>query len=268
MILNTNLSLYTMRNKISFILLFLSLFVSSPAAKAAELTDTIYNPPVIYTSMPRTYQISGIEVEGAQNYDDNTIIGFSGLKVGQKVEVPGQDLYNASHRLIRQGLFSQAQIKVAKTYGDEVWLVISLRTHPRISEINYYGMKKGEKDDIQERLQLMKGNQITQNIVNRAEAIIKKYYAEKGFGNAEVKITLREDLSVKNDMIVDIKVDKYEKVKVHKIYIEGNEVFSDNAVKGAMKKTNEKGPLRNLFKQKKFVESEYHDDLNRIIEKF
>lgn len=268
MILNTNLSLYTMRNKISFILLFLSLFVSSSAAKAAELTDTIYNPPVIYTSMPRTYQISGIEVEGAQNYDDNAIIGFSGLKVGQKVEVPGQDLYNASHRLIRQGLFSQAQIKVAKTYGDEVWLVISLRTHPRISEINYYGMKKGEKDDIQERLQLMKGNQITQNIVNRAEAIIKKYYAEKGFGNADVKITLREDLSVKNDMIVDIKVDKHEKVKVHKIYIEGNEVFSDNAVKGAMKKTNEKGPLRNLFKQKKFVESEYHDDLNRIIEKY
>ena len=141
MISYPNLSSYKMRSKISLILLFLSTVLVSPAVKAIERTDTIYNPPVIYTSMPRTYQIAGIEVTGAQNYDDNTIIGFSGLKVGQKVEVPGQDLYNASHRLIRQGLFAQAQIKVAKTYGDEVWLIIALRTHPRISEINYYGMK-------------------------------------------------------------------------------------------------------------------------------
>ena len=256
-----------MRSKIT-LLLFLMLCLNAIPSVAIERIDTIYDPPVVYTAMPKKYTISGIEVTGAQNYDDNTIIGFSGLKVGQRVDIPGQDLYNASHRLIRQGLFAQAQIKVSKIYGDEAWITIALRTHPRISEINYYGMKKGEKEDIQERLQLMKGNQITQNIVNRAEAIIKKYYSEKGFGNADVKVSLREDLSAKNDMIVDIKVDKHEKVKVHKIYIDGNVVFSDNAVKGAMKKTNEKAPLKNLFKQKKFVEQEYHDDLNRIIEKY
>ena len=256
-----------MRSKIT-LLLFLMLCINVIPSAAIERIDTIYDPPVVYTAMPKKYTISGIEVTGAQNYDDNTIIGFSGLKVGQRVDIPGQDLFNASHRLIRQGLFAQAQIKVSKIYGDEAWITIALRTHPRISEINYYGMKKGEKEDIQERLQLMKGNQITQNIVNRAEAIIKKYYSEKGFGNADVKVSLREDLSAKNDMIVDIKVDKHEKVKVHKIYIDGNVVFSDNAVKGAMKKTNEKAPLKNLFKQKKFVEQEYHDDLNRIIEKY
>ena len=261
----SNLSSYNMRSKIT-LLLFLILCLDAIQSYAIERIDTIYDPPVVYTAMPKKYTISGIEVTGAQNYDDNTIIGFSGLKIGQRVDIPGQDLYNASHRLIRQGLFAQAQIKVSKIYGDEAWITIALRTHPRISEINYYGMKKGEKEDIQERLQLMKGNQITQNIVNRAEAIIKKYYSEKGFGNADVKVSLREDLSAKNDMIVDIKVDKHEKVKVHKIY--GNEVFSDNAVKGAMKKTNEKAPLKNLFKQKKFVEQEYHDDLNRIIEKY
>lgn len=262
-----NLSSYIMRNKIKFILLLFALSFLC-RANAAERTDTIYAPPVVYTAMPKAYEIRGISVEGAANYDDNTIIGFSGLKVGQTVEIPGQDIYNASRRLIRQGLFAQAQIKVEKVFGDEAWLTISLRTNPRISEINYIGMKKGEKDDIQERLQLMKGNQITQNIVNRAVLIIKKYYSEKGFGNADVKIQLREDLSAQNDVIVDVIVDKHDKIKVHKIYLDGNEVFSDNAVKGAMKKTNEKGKLRNLFKQKKFVESDYHDDLNRIIEKY
>lgn len=235
---------------------------------AQERVDTIYNPPVIFNGMPRTYEIADIKVTGAEGYDDGIVIGYAGLRKGDKVEVPGAEITAAVKRLMRQGLFSQAQVKVEKVAGDKAWLELALRTQPRISEVNYIGVKKGEKEDLQERLQLMKGNQITQNIVNRATTIIKKYYADKGFGNANVKIELREDLSHQNEMIVDINVDKHSKVKVHKIYIDGNEVMSDNAVKGAMKKTNEKGKLRNLFKQKKFVESDYQDDLNRIIEKY
>ena len=126
--------------------------------------------------MPRTYEIAGIRVTGAPNYDDFIILGYSGLKVGDRLEIPGTELTNAVKRLMRQGLFSQAQVKVEKTYGDQAWLEIALRTQPRISEVNYLGMKKGERDDIKERLQLMKGNQITQNIVNRAEQIVKQYY--------------------------------------------------------------------------------------------
>ena len=235
---------------------------------ASAQTDTIFNPPVIFSGVPRTYEIAGIEVTGAPNYEDHIILQYSGLKEGQSIDIPGQEVNNAVRRLMRQGLFSQAQVKVVKTLGNRAWLQINLRTQPRISEINYIGMKKGEREDIQERLQLMKGNQITQNIVNRAIAIVKKYYSDKGFGNADVKINLREDLSNNNEMIVDIIVDKHDKVKVHKIYIDGNEVFTDQNVKSAMKKTNEKGKLRNLFKQKKFVDSDYHDDLNRIIEKY
>ena len=167
-----------------------------------------------------------------------------------------------------QGLFAQVQIKVEKTAGDKVWLELALREQPRIADVLYHGVKKSEKEDIEQRLQLMKGNQITQNIVNRATAIIKKYFDDKGFKNADVNITLDEDLSHKNEMIVNINVDKHDKVKVHKIYIDGNEVLSDNALQRTMKKTNENGKLLNLFSQKKFVESDYQDDLNRIIEKY
>lgn len=230
--------------------------------------DTVFTPKVIFTGIPRTYQIADIRVEGADNYEDFIIIGYSGLKKGDWVDIPGSDLTAAAKRLWRQTLFSNVQIIVDKVAGDQAWLTLKLRQQPRISEINYYGVKKGERDDLQERLQLHKGNQITQNIVNRAEAIIKKYFSDKGFGNATVKINLREDLSAKNEMIVDIDVDKNSKVKVHKIYIDGNEVLSDNALQRVMKKTNEKNKLVNLFRQKKFVESDYQDDLNRIIQKY
>lgn len=237
-------------------------------ANAQAPVDTIYNPPITYNGVPRTYELAGIEVTGAANYDPVNIIGYTGLRVGQKIEIPGNDITSAAKRLMRQGLFAQAQIKVQKIAGDKVWLELAMRTQPRISEINYIGMKKGEREDLQERLQLVKGNQITQNIVNRATDIVKKYFSEKGFGNAKVNISQRPDLSHENEMIVDIIVDKRDKVKVHKIYIDGNEVLSDNQLQRAMKKTNEKGKLINLFRQKKFVEQDYQDDLNRIIEKY
>ena len=196
------------------------------------------------------------------------MLGYAGLKTGDRMAIPGDDLTDAVKRLMRHGLFSQVQVKVLKTAGDKAWIELALRTQPRISKVNYLGMKKSDRDDIQEKLQLMKGNQITQNIVNRAEAIIRQHYKQKGYGNADVKITLHEDLSAPNEMIVDIAVNRHDKVKVHKIYLDGNEVLSDSKLKRTIKKTNEKNNILKLFSQKKFVESDYEDDLNRILEKY
>ncbi len=257
-----------MRFKLTIITALLMLAGSLTEAYGQATNDTIYNPPVIYGSVPKVYEIAGVSVDGAPNYEDNIILGYAGLKVGDRIAIPGDEVTNVVKRLMRQGLFAQAQFVVDKVVGNKAWVTLKLRTQPRISKVNYNGMKKGEREDIQERLQLMKGNQITQNIINRAEAIVKKYYEDKGFGNAEVNILLHEDLSARNEMIVDINVDKHDKVKVHKIYIDGNEVMSDRTIQRTMKKTNEKNNLLNLFKQKKFVESDYQDDLNRILEKY
>ena len=251
--------------------IILPAILAMPSAASAQFTaqnDTIYNPTVIFSGLPRTYEIADITVNGADNYEDFNIIGFAGLKIGEEIKIPGSDINNAAKRLWRQALFSKVQITVDKVVGDRVWLSINLRQQPRISEINYNGIKKSERDDLQERLKLMKGNHITPNIVDRADKIIKQYYSEKGFPNAKVQIVQHEDLSHPNEMIVDINIKKNDKVKVHKIYIDGNEVLSDNAVQNAMKKTNENGKLLNIFKQKKFVESDYEDDLKRIIQKY
>lgn len=258
-----------MRFRIStYLVLVVTLLTTAFGASAQLPTDTIYAPNVLFSGLPRTYEIADIEVRGADNYDENNVIGYTGLKIGDIIEVPGSDLTDAAKLLWQQLLFSKVQITIDKVVGDKAWIVINLRQQPRISEINYNGVKKGEKQDLEEALQLMKGNHITQNIVNSAERIIKKYYSGKGFGNAQVKINLTDDLANPNQVIVDINVNKNDKVKVHKIYIDGNEVLSDNQIQRTMKKTNEKGKLLNLFRQKKFVESDYHDDLNRIIQKY
>ena len=255
-------------NPAHIITLLVALLFSALPIRAQLSTDTIINPTMIFSGMPKTYEIAGIRIVGADNYEEKNIIGYSGLKVGDRIPIPGSDINDAAKRLWKQGLFSNVKITVDKVAGNKAWLCFNLRQQPRIASINYIGVKKGEQKDLDDALQLHRGNQITQNIVNRAEQIIKKYYANKGFGNAQVKINLAEDLSAPNEVIVNINVNKNDKLKVHKIYIDGNEVLSDNQVQRAMKKTNEKGKLLNLFRQKKFVESDYEDDLERIIAKY
>ncbi len=255
-------------NPSHIITLLVALLFSALPIRAQLSTDTIINPTMIFSGMPKTYEIAGIRIVGADNYEEKNIIGYSGLKVGDRLPIPGSDINDAAKRLWKQGLFSNVKITVDKVAGNKAWLCFNLRQQPRIASINYIGVKKGEQKDLDDALQLHRGNQITQNIVNRAEQIIKKYYANKGFGNAQVKINLAEDLSAPNEVIVNINVNKNDKLKVHKIYIDGNEVLSDNQVQRAMKKTNEKGKLLNLFRQKKFVESDYEDDLERIIAKY
>ncbi|WP_370528363.1 outer membrane protein assembly factor [Duncaniella muris] len=257
---------FIMRFRFITFLLFLSALTANVCAQAPA--DTVYNPDILFTGLPKTYEIADIQVKGADNYEDYIVIGYTGLKVGDLITIPSAEITDASKRLWRQGLFSKVQIAVDKVIGNKAYLTLNLRQQPRISEINYHGVKKGEKQDLEEALQLMKGNQITQNIVNRAESIIKKYYSNKGFGNAVVKINLTDDLSHPNEVIVDININKNDKVKVHKIYIDGNNVLSDRQLQRVMKKTNEKGKLINLFRQKKFVETDYKDDLNRIIQKY
>lgn len=261
-----------MRYKVILLLVALLAGAAHSWAQNDDVTrtvnDTIFNPKIIFSGTPQKYEIAGIKVTGVDNYEDYIIIGYSGLSVGQRIDIPGDDITNAAKRFWHQGLFSKVQIKVDKIYGNKAWLEFVLRQQPRVSTVNYLGMKKGEQKDIAERLGLQPGNQMTPNIADRIKMIVEKYYKDKGFEKATCSVTQREDLSKKNEVIVDIAVDKHSKIKVHKIYVEGNKVLSDGRIKRTMKKTNEKHSLLKIFSQKKFVMSDYAADKQRIIDKY
>lgn len=152
--------------------------------------------------------------------------------------------------------------------GSKVWLKISLTQRPRIADVRYHGVKKSERTDLEGRLGMVKGMQITPNSVDRAKTLIKRYFDDKGFKNAEVIIAQKDDASNENQVIVDINIDKKEKVKVHEIQIVGNKAIKTSKLKRVMKKTNEKGKLRNLFRTKKFVPENYDADKQLIIDKY
>lgn len=245
--------------------MLLSLFLGATAQVA---TDTLYNPEIIYSPIPKQYEIAGITVSGVPSSDSYLIINHSGLSVGDKVEIPGDAISLATKRLWRQGLYSKVEINVSKIVGNRAWLEIVLRQQPRLSELRFEGISNGDKKNLNERLALVAGQQITPNIIARAKQIIENYYAAKGFKNAKVNIIQQPDLGKENQVILTAYIDRHNKVKVHKIYVDGNEVLSDNKVKRAMKKTNENGNILNIFKQKKFVDSDFADDKVRIIDKY
>lgn len=256
-----------MYHRISIVLLsFICTFCFAFKGYAQETEEQ--KPVILYSGTPKTYEIGGIEVSGVKNYEDYVLIGLSGLSVGQTIQVPGDEITQAIKRYWKHGLFSNVSITAEKIEGNKIYLNIELTQRPRISQINYSGVKKSEREDLEGRLGLIKGNQITPNLVDRAKILIKKYFDDKGFKNAEVVIVQKDDISSDNQVIVDINIDKKEKVKVHKITIEGNQAISDKKLKRVMKKTNEKGRIINLFRTKKFINEKYEEDKQHIIDKY
>lgn len=236
-------------------------------------TDSVITSPAInYTATPKKYTIEDIKVTGIEGtmYEEQpfVMVSFSGLSVGQVIQIPGEDITQAAKRFWKQGLFGDIKILVDKIQGDKVWLELRLTSRPRISDIHYTGVKKGERNDIEAKIGMVKGNQITPDQINRAKTIIKAYYAEKAFGDAEVTIMEKPDPEHKNQVILDINVDKKEKIKVNSLNFIGNEAIKDSKLAWTMKKTNEKGKLINLFRTKKFVEENYEEDKKRVLDKY
>lgn len=251
-------------------LIWLSLLCALPLAAQTDLvadTAAAATPSIEYTMQRKTYEIAGISVTGADSYEDFVLIGFSGLAVGDKIEVPGDQITKSLKRFWKQGLFSDVKIKATKIEGNKIWLEIALKQRPRISDVAYNGLKKSEKEDVEVKVGIQKGGQMTPDLADRAQKVIAKYLAEKGFYNAEIKVLQFDDKDHPGYVKVAVNVDKKAKTKVGHIYITGNEALTDNQINHAMKKTNDNNII-NLFRTKKFVAQEFENDKKLVIEKY
>lgn len=262
-------------NKLNNIIIASLLALSPLAAVAQEVSlstdsasvDTAAVPEIVYSMQRTEYEIAGIKVSGAESYEDFVLIGFSGLAVGDRIEVPGDQITKAIRRFWKQGLFSDVKIKANKIEGDKIWLEIALKQRPRISEVEYVGMKKSEKEDLEVKVGIRAGSQMTPNLADQTKTIVKKYYAEKGFHTAEVAVNQLNDPNHPGYIKVQVVIDRKEKTKVGKIYITGNEALTDVQINKAMKKTNDNNII-NLFRTKKFVTEEYTKDKQAVIDKY
>lgn len=248
----------------------LSLLFVSVRPSVAQTDDTAGqdNPVILYSGTAPRYEIADIVITGIDENNHKTLLKLSGLSVGQRIAVPGQDVTDAMKRLWATGLFANVQIKALKVSGDKIWLEMSIEQNPKIKEVVFHGVRKGEASELEDKIGMFPGSQITQNVMNRSEKLIRDYFSEKGFHDAEVRVQQRSEPDEDGLAYVDVYIDKKEKVKVRTIHLEGNDVLTDKQIRRIMKKTNEKGKLSEFFRTKKFVSEEFRNDMDKIYEKY
>ncbi|MFA9198288.1 MAG: outer membrane protein assembly factor BamA [Aquirufa sp.] len=252
--------------------LFLGLLIFIPGAYSASaqilggarsLSSALPETNFSYAD-PKEYTIADIQVTGSQFYDGTSMINISGLQVGDKIKVPGEAIGAAIRKIMNQGILDEVQIYATKAEEGKIWLTIELKERPRLFSIKYTGIRKGEQEALNEKMKTYKGKIITETLRKNLELTIRKYYQEKGRLNAKTKSTIKTDSMRGNNAILQVTVDKGEKVKVHKIIINGIDESQRSLILRKIKNTKQIRFGR-IFKPSKFVPKKWDEDKEKLL---
>ncbi|XOV92326.1 MAG: outer membrane protein assembly factor [Bacteroidota bacterium] len=190
-------------------------------------------------SNPREYEIAEISVSGVQFLDNNALISISGLKVGDKIKIPGDDISTAIKKLWKQGIIGSVNISASKVEGNRIWLKIELSERPRLIDYEFEGINRSQESELKEKVDLSKGRILTDVTIKNTELTVQKYLESKGYLNAQVKVVPKQDTAVNNGAGIRIVVDKGKKVKIKNITFVGDTIFPSSRLKSKLKKTGE-----------------------------
>ncbi|WP_424962822.1 BamA/OMP85 family outer membrane protein [Ekhidna sp.] len=188
-------------------------------------------------SSPKEYEIADIEVRGVQFLDNNALISLSGLRVGDKIKVPGDEITTAIKKLWNQGIIGNVSIYASKVEGDKIWLVIELTERPRLTKYIIEGVNKTKQGEIEDKIGLIRGKVLTDVVIKNTELAVQKYMESKGFLNAEVNVVQQMDTVLRNSAYLKITIDQGQKVKIRNIRFEGNEQFTSAKLRSKLKST-------------------------------
>ena len=243
-----------------FFIPLLFLFIT-PVTAQINLGNTIEN---VSYERPVEYEVAGITIQGITNLDKNAIITLSGLTVGDKIMIPGEEISKAITKLWAQNLFADIQIEASKILGNNIFLDIRLQELPRLSKFGFKGASKSEVDKIREKVELVRGKIVNDNLINNTKHIVTEYFTDKGFLNTEVTINQIVDTAVVASVILEVDINKGEKIKISEINFTGVTKFKTKKLKRQLKETKEKMFFR-IFKTSKFLDEAYQTDLQSII---
>ena len=291
------------RHLLILIVLFSVFFAGNNAFAQIQVGDDLSD---IDYARPKDYEIGGITVEGAKYVDPTMLTMITGLRIGETVKIPSDDIAEAIRKIWNQGMFEDVSINATDFVAGKVFLQIVIKEKPRVSRFSLKGIKKSEADEIRNKINLSRGDVATEHLVTKTKRIIEDYYYGKGYLNVDVDVQQVADTARENYVDMIIYIDKGNKVKIGKIDVIGNENLSEGQILAAMKETKQRGhfdpldplgplvvntvadvvtlkPLKavtgveeyfyenyrpRIFKSSRFKESDFKDDKQKIIEKY
>jgi len=188
---------------------------------------------------PKEYTIAGIEVTGLNILDKNAMISISGLKIGDKIKIPGDAITGAIRKIWKYGLVGDVTIEVERIEGSDVYLKIVLAERARLTAFYFTGINKSQETALKEELDLIRGRIVTDAMIRNAESAVKKFFVKKGFLNAHVKVFQESDTVHDDGIKLRIDVHTKSKIKINSIDFSGNDHLDDATLKRKLKKTKE-----------------------------
>jgi outer membrane protein insertion porin family len=216
---------------------------------------------------PRKMKIAGITVMGAEYTDAQAILLFCGLKTGQEIMIPGDEIADALRKLWKNQLFSSIDIRLAEARGDDAFLVIVVKELPKLGVFKFDGIKKGDADNIREKMKIRSGNIVNENLKATATNIIKDFYVEKGYFNAKVNIIEKPYPNLPNAVELTFDIERGNRIKIEEIEWVGADKMSVATLNRTMKNTK-KAAFYHVFKSSKFLEEEYEEDKAAIVARY
>ncbi|WP_343487576.1 POTRA domain-containing protein [Allomuricauda sp. d1] len=215
----------------------------------------------------KEYVLAGLEVTGLQSYNEQTVKTYTGLRIGQKIVVPGEDISAVIDKLWGLELFSDVSMYYTKIEGDKIYLELEIMERPTLNNITIYGVKKRKVQGIIDDTDLKKGKKITESLIANTKNYLQNKYKKQGYLNATVAIATAKDTLGTNTENMVINVKKGDKVKISDITFEGNEKLSDKRLKKALKNTKKKKFYR-FWKKSKYIEADYEEDLDNLVDAY
>ncbi|WMJ72567.1 outer membrane protein assembly factor BamA [Cytophagaceae bacterium ABcell3] len=253
---------------ITLILGFFFSFYSSDAQIRFNKRKSNKDLNLSYTN-PEEYAIGEITFSGIEYLDHNALMSIIGLREGDVIQVPGEELSNAIRKLWDQKLIGDVEVNATRIEGNKIFLNFHLKERPRLSRIEITGVKKADHDDLKEKMGLRTGAIVTDAMIKNSRRKVRNFYVEKGYFNADVNIVQKKDSLLPNNVVLTVNVDRKQRVKINSINFHGNvsdpDQLSDRKLRRQMKKTKERN-LRNIFSSSKLIKNEYEADKERIIE--
>lgn len=252
-----------MRNRLRILTIALFSLASVPVAAQIDSTAQVRNAPMLDYEHPKQYIINKVKVSGIKYLDPEVVASMSGLTKGDTIMIPSDYLSSTLKTMWNQRIYSDVQI-LTEPVGDSVNIEIVLRERPRVYDWKIEGVRKGQMSELLETLKLKKGSELSDFVLNSSKDAIRKYFAEKGFYNADVSVRLENDTTLENVVNVFFVVDRKNRVKIGKIDFEGNTALSDRQLRRSFKKTHQKSI--NIFKGAKYEEKDYEEDKENLID--
>lgn len=211
------------------------------------------------------YELGEINVTGVKSFSPQTVVAYTGLKKGQRIQIPGEEISATINKLWKLELFSDIEFFITNIDGEVADLELYIQELPTLSDYTIKGIKKGKIETIVKDTDIKKGKKLSKNFLSTTKNYIENKYKKEGFLNTKVTIDTKADTTAVNNQKMLISVDRGDRVKVRSITFKGNEVYKSKKLRKKIKNTRLEFPGR-FWKRSKYIEADYEEDLKKLLD--